>query len=288
VYVPGTDLDGLRVDLGVIPLGGVDDSGVAWTLQTMQGWDSAEVRASLQEREGDHGAWSGPVYLGERPITMAGTVVAQNRAALDDARERLLTAVSLSDTTVVVYEQTPKQAAAHRSGKPLWEYQTDRAATFSVLMTADDPRRYDVNLQAGTTMLPVTTGGLTEPYTLPYTLSATTVSGQVDCLNSGSFETRPILIIDGPASTPAVLAQMPDGSVIPMSYSQDLGVGDELVIDVLAKRVTLNGDVSRRRFLALPLGWPVIPPQSVVSFRFTAATYNATAQLAVQWRSAWI
>jgi hypothetical protein len=76
--------------------------------------------------------------------------------------------------------------------------------------------------------------------------------------------------------------------VIPMTYSQDLGTGDRLVIDVGAKTVLLNGDVSRRRFLALPLGWPVIPPESTVSFRFTAATYNSTALLTVRWRSAWI
>ncbi|MFJ2631054.1 hypothetical protein ACIO6U_03695 [Streptomyces sp. NPDC087422] len=288
MYVPGTGLDGLRADLGPIPLGGVDELGVAWVLQTLDGWDSPEIRAQVQQREGDHGAWSGARYLGERPITLAGTVVAPDPAALDDARERLLSAASLSDTTVVVYEQTPKQALAHRSAKPLWKYETDVAATYSVMMTADDPRRYATVAQSGTTMLPITTGGMTYPRTYPLAFNAVTVSGQVDCANLGSFETRPVLVIDGPVSQPAVLAQMPDGSVRPMTYSQDLSLGDQLVIDVDAKSVMLNGNVSRRRFLAVPLGWPVIPPEALVSFRFVAATYTATAALTVRWRSAWI
>lgn len=286
-YTPG-DLDGIRADLGPISLGAVDSSGVAWFLQEMQGWDSPEVRADLQQREGDHGAWAGPVYLGERPITLAGTVVAQDRAALDIAREQLLAAVSLTDTPLVVYEAQAKQSMVHRSGKPLWAYVTDRLATYSVLVTAQDPRRYEATAQSGATSLPSTTGGRPTPYTVPYTLTSTTVSGEIDAQNVGSFETRPVIIIDGPVSQPQVLAQLPDGSVQPMNYSQDLALGDELVIDVDAKSVVLNGVVSRRRFLSLPLGWPVIPAGQLIVFRFAAAVYDPAAALTVQWRSAWI
>jgi hypothetical protein len=286
--MPGQSLGGLAADLGSIPLGRVDAAGVAWSLQDLQGWDSPEVRAELQQREGDHGAWSAPVYLGERPITLGGTVTAPDAPSLDVAREQLLAAASLTDTTVVVYEAVPKQATAHRSGKPLWAYVTDTIATYSVLLTAQDPRRYDVNEQSGSTGLPVATGGRPTPYTPPYTLTATTVSGEIDAVNSGSFETRPVIVIDGPVSQPQVLAAMPDGSVRPMTYSQDLGVGDELVIDVDAKSCVLNGAVSRRRFLTLPLGWPVIPAGSTVAFTFAAVTYSASALLTVRWRSAWI
>jgi hypothetical protein len=40
-------------------------------LQTLEGWDSPEIRAEFQDREADHGAWASPVYLGSRPITLA-------------------------------------------------------------------------------------------------------------------------------------------------------------------------------------------------------------------------
>lgn len=287
-YTPGDALGGMQADLGAIPLGRVDSAAVAWFLQDLQGWDSAEARASLQQRSADHGAYSAPRYLGERPITLSGTVVAPNAAGLDAAREQLLSAAGLDDTTVVVYEGTPKQALAHRSGKPLWAYITDSIATWSVLLTADDPRRYGVDLQTGSTGLPSTSGGLTVPYTLPYTLSGSSTSGTVTATNAGTFESRPLLIIDGPVSQPQILAQMPDGSVRPLTYSQDLGLGDRLVIDTDAKDVTLNDVVSRRRFLAVPLGWPAIPAGGVVAFTFAAAAYDPAALLTAQWRAAWI
>lgn len=284
----GTDLAGIRVDLGDVSLNQLDDDGTWWVGENLDGWDGSDVKSQLSGREADHGSWQGPSYLTERVLTLTGSIAAASPAALEDAVEQLLAADSLTDTTLTVWETVPKQVTCRRSGKPLVQRQGPIDADFSLLMTAGDPRRYAVGLQSGITMLASTTGGLTLPIALPVTFNAVTVAGQVDAFNSGRFETRPRIIIDGPVSQPSVLAQQPDGSVLPMTYSQDLGAGDRLVIDVAAKSVVLNAAVSRRRFLSLPLGWPGIPPQSVVSFRFTAAAYNATAQLTVQWRSAWI
>lgn len=287
-YTPGMDLGGLRADLGGLPLGSVDSAGVAWSLQSLEGWDSAEVRAEMQQREGDHGAWAAPVYFGERPLTLAGVITAPDRRVLDDAMERLRVAAGMGDTTLVVQESTPKQTTVRRSGKLLAQYLSDRIASYSVLVTAADPRRYSTVLQTGSTGLPVTSGGLTLPYTLPYTISATTVAGQVVAFNEGTFETRPVLTITGPVSQPQVIVQMPDGSPRFLNYAEDLTAGDFLVIDVGRRSVTLNGVVSRRRFLTTPTGWPVIPAGATVSFQFRAAAYNPTALLTASWRSAWM
>ncbi|MFE7509757.1 hypothetical protein ACFU8I_00725 [Streptomyces sp. NPDC057540] len=287
-YVAGQDLGGLRADIGPVPLGSVDSAGVAWRLQELQGWDSAEVRADTQQREADHGAWPSPVYLGERPITAAGVIEAADRASLDDAMERLRSAVALTDTLLVVYESTPKQAVVRRSGKLVMTYVTDRIASYSLMVTAPDPRRYATVLQSDETMLPITTGGLAPPITPPVVIVSTSVSGVIDAANEGTIETRPVLVIDGPVDSPRILAQMPDGTVRFLTYSQSLGDGEQLVIDTDAHSVILNGDVSRRRFLSTPTGWPVIPAGSGVSFQFTAASYSSGAKLTARWRSAWI
>ncbi|WP_405883678.1 phage tail family protein [Streptomyces sp. NBC_01384] len=288
-FTAGADLGGLRADLGAIPLGGVDSVGVAWALQSFDGWDSAEVRSEYTEREADHGAWASPVYLGSRPITLAGTVTAPDRPSLEDALERLRTAASLSDTTLVVYELTsPKQATVRRSGKCLFAYVTDRIATYSVLMTAADPRRYSTTLQSGTTGLPSVTGGLTLPATMPMTLSATTVSGVLNAVNTGTFETRPVLTISGPVATPTVSTLYPDGTVRQLLYSQNLQTGDVLTIDTDAHTVMLNGSVSRRRFMTVLSGWPTIPAGGSVIYQFKSSANNATARLTATWRSAWI
>lgn len=294
VGIPGTDLGGIRVDLGTIPLGGVDTAGVSWSLQSFDGWDSAEVRSEYTEREADHGAWASPAYLGSRPMTLAGTVTAPDRSTLEDALERLRTAVALSDTTLVVYELTsPKQATVRRSGKPLMAYVTDRIATYSVLVTAADPRRYSTSLQSGTTGLPTTTGGFTTPATFPVTFSATTVSGQINAVNTGSMDTRPILTIAGPVVAPVVSALYADGTVRQLVYSLDLASGDVLTIDTDAHTVILNGSVSRRRFMTVASGWPTIPAAvngapGVVNYQFQSGTYNSSAMLTATWRSAWI
>lgn len=287
--IAGTDLGGMRVDLGSIPLGGVDSDGVSWSLQSLEGWDSPDVRAEFADREADHGAWASPVYLGARPITLAGTVTAPDRATLEDALEQLRAAASLSDTLLVVYElTTPKQSLVRRSGKPLLAYVTDRIATYSVMMTAADPRRYSTTLSTGTTMLPSTSGGLTFPVTFPITFSASTVSGVVSAANSGTVDSRPVLTITGPVVAPTVSALYPDGSVRQLIYSLDLVSGDVLTIDTDARTVLLNGTVSRRRFMNVSGGWPTIPAGSSISYQFQSGTYNATATLGVSWRSAWM
>lgn len=286
-YTPGTNLDGLQATLGDVALGAVDAQGVAWTLQTLDGWDSPDVRAEFTEREGDHGAWASPVYLGARPITLAGTIIAPSQPLLEQAMDQLRTAAGLDDTTLTVWENVPKQAAVRRSGKPLMQYITDTVATYSVMVTAADPRRYGTTLQTGSTGLPVSSGGLTLPATMPWTLSATTVAGQVTASNSGTFDTRPVLVLDGPVTAPKILAQLPDGTVQFLTYSQDLASGEQLVIDTDAHTVILNGQASRRRYLTIPSGWPSIPAQSTVTFQFRASTYNSSALLTARWRSAW-
>lgn len=286
-YTPGTNLDGLRATLGSVALGTVDAQGIAWTLQTLEGWDSPDVRAEFTDREGDNGSWASPVYLGSRPITLGGTIIAPSQSLLEQAMDQLRAAAGLDDTTLTVWEGVPKQATVRRSGKALMQYVTDTVATYSVMVTAADPRRYDTTLQTGSTGLPLTSGGLTLPATMPWTLSATTVAGQITAFNAGTFETRPVLILNGPVTGPKILAQLPDGTVQFLTYSQDLASGEQLVIDTDAHTVIVNGQASRRRFLTIPNGWPTIPAQSTVIFQFSASAYNASALLTARWRSAW-
>lgn len=285
---PGSVLDGMQATLGGVALGAVDAAGVAWYLQTLEGWDSPDNRSEFTEREGDHGAWASPVYLGARPITLGGTIVAPTRAALEMAMDQLRAAAGLTDTVLMVGESIPKQATVRRSGKPLMQYVTDTKATYSVMVTAADPRRYSTTLQSQSTGLPVTSGGLTFPASFPITFSATGGPGQVAAVNSGDFETRPALTIAGPIVAPLISALYPDGTVRQLVYSQDLASGDVLTIDTDAHTVLINGGVSRRRFMTVSGPWPTIPAGQSVTYLFQSNTYSATATLTVQWRSAWM
>ena len=288
MYLPGTDLDGRQAQLGPVRFGVVDYDGVAWVLQELEGWDSAEVRAELRQRQADHGAWPAPVYLGERPVTLAGKILAPDLEQLDAAVEQLLAAAALTDTPLIVFETVPKQATVRRSGKPLVRYVTDQVAEWSVLVTAADPRRYSTVLHSQLAALPSVTGGLTPPLTPPLLVDAVTVEGAITAHNEGTLGTRPVLTITGPVTSPRVLVQYDTGAVQTLAYSQDLAAGEQLVIDTDAHTVMVDGTASRRRWLSTPSGWPEIPPASTVTFLYRAALYNSTTTLTAEWRSAWI
>ncbi|WNI16904.1 phage tail domain-containing protein [Actinacidiphila sp. ITFR-21] len=285
--MPGMGLGGRRVDLGPLQLGQVDGQGVAWRIGAdgLQGWDSAEVRSSVTQREAAHGAWMGPTYLGERVITLGGTIAAPSPQLLDGAVEQLLAAVPMESgyATLTVYETVPKQAMVRQSGKPVIKYETDTVVTWSLLVTAPDPRRYGTDLRTASTGLPSTTGGLVLPAATPWTLSATTVTGFISATNEGSIASLPALSIAGPVQQPSVSVRYPDGTVTTLAYSQTLGAGDVLVLDCAAHTAVLGG-ASRRRYLSGP--WPSIPASSV-QILFSAPVYSSTAQLTATWRAAW-
>lgn len=287
-YTPGQVLAGKTVTLGGVTLGAVDSAGVAWTIDPdgLQGWDSADVRTQYSERQADHGAWAGPAYLAARAITLTGRIIAPDLPTLDSAIDQLSAAAALSDTLLTVTETVPKQCTVRRSGRLLLKWDTDRIASYSVLLTAADPRRYDTVLQSQSTALPSTSGGLTLPITLPITITATTVSGTITLTNAGTIATRPVLTITGPVTSPVIVATRPDGSTTQLSYSDTLGSGDVLVIDSGARTVVLNGSVSRRLYLSGT--WPEIPPQSSVTFSWSASSYDPAALLAGTCRSAWM
>ncbi|MEV7358211.1 hypothetical protein [Kitasatospora sp. NPDC091276] len=288
-YTPGQLLGGRQVTLGSLQLGAVDAGGVAWTVARdgLKGWSGAAVRTQYSDREADHGAWAGPTYLGARVITLAGTIVAPSLAALDAAAEQLFAAAALSDTTLTVAESIPKQATVRRSGEVLLEYDTDRVARYSIMLTAADPRRYSTTLQSQSAGLPQTSGGITLPIILPLTITATTASGTITLANQGSISTRPVLTVTGPCTGGfTIVAARPSGVVTQQTYSDTLGPGDTLVIDAQARTVRLNGQASRRRYLSG--AWPEILPQSQLTFSWSCPNFAAAALLTGTARSAWM
>ncbi|MEU3665742.1 phage distal tail protein [Streptomyces virginiae] len=285
-YIPGASLGGRRADLGSLSLGMVDASGVAWHLQGLEGWDGADQRAEYTPREADHGAWAAPVYLSQRPIVLKGKIEAPDLVTLDASMEQLIAAVTLTDTTLTVYDTTPKRATVRRSGAPLIQPLTDRIAEYSLLVTAADPRRYSTTLQTQSTALPSVTGGLSLPLTLPLVISATTVAGSITLTNLGSFPTRPTLSLSGPVVTPTIVAALPSGVTTQILYGADLQTGDVLVIDSNARTVTLNGTASRRLYFSGT--WPEIPANSSVTYSWSSPVYDAAAMLTGTCRSAWM
>ncbi|MFE7398856.1 hypothetical protein [Streptomyces sp. NPDC057557] len=283
--IPGQTLGGLTATLGSLALGSVDEQSVAWVLQEMDGWDSADVRAESHLREADHGAWQTPVYLGDRPITLAGTITAPDRAALDGAIDRLRGAVALTDTVLTVMETVAKQATVRRSGRLLVKYLTDTVATYSIIVTAADPRLYATSETVTVLRLPTVTDGQTWPVTFPNSFPAVVVSGDTTVTNAGTIDARPRIVITGPVFQPAVTVTGPNGATATLLYSGTVSDGDYLDLDCDMHTAYYNGTASRRSLVSGT--WPVLPP-GISGLAFRAGTYSSIATLTVAYRSAWM
>jgi hypothetical protein len=281
-----TQIGAIPVTLGNLSLSAVDDAGVTWLHTDLKGWSSPGLRAELQPRQADHGAWASPVYLDARPITITGMIAAPTTAARDAAVEQLIAAASLTDTVLTVEDSIPKQATVRRSGEVLVELLGLYGATYSLIVTAPDPRRYSTVLQSQSTALPSTSGGLSVPVSTPLSISTTTVSGSITLVNEGTIGTRPVFTVTGPVTNPTITVQYPDGTVRALLYSSSLEAGDELVVDTDLHSVVLNGAVSRRLYLSGQ--WPEIPPGTAVTVGWYADSYDANALLTGTCRSAWM
>ncbi|MER8083851.1 hypothetical protein ABTZ57_01480 [Streptomyces sp. NPDC094048] len=282
---PGYRFTDLLVRLGEVVFGQVDQDGVHWHCEDNEGWDSPDSRSTLTQREGDHGAYAGPVYLNERVITLTGKVTAQSAAALDGAIDQLKVAASLTDTTLTVYETVPKQATVRRSGRPLIKRLTDRTIDYSVQVTAADPRLYATSETVVPLRLPTVTDGQTWPVAFPSSFPAVVVSGDTTVTNAGNLDARPRIVIAGPVAQPAVTVTGPDGTAATLLYSGTVSDGDYLDLDCDLHTAYYNGSASRR---ALVSGtWPVLQP-GVSGLAFRAGTYSSTATLTVAYRSAWM
>ncbi|MER7733669.1 hypothetical protein ABTX80_22515 [Streptomyces erythrochromogenes] len=281
-----TQIGAIPVTLGSLPLSVVDDAGVTWLNTDLKGWSSPGVRAELQPRQADHGAWASPVYLDSRPITITGMIAAPTTSARDTAVEQLIAAVSLADTVLTVADSIPKRATVRRSGELLIELVGPYNATYSVLVTAPDPRRYSTVLQSQTTGLPSVSGGLVTPIVTPIVITASSTGGAFTLVNEGTIGTRPVFTVTGPATNFVISCTRPGGSVTQLTYSDSIGLGDTLVIDTDAHTVMLNGTVSRRRYLSGT--WPEILPGSSLSVQWSALAYDAAAMLTGTCRSAWM
>ncbi|MFJ3878074.1 phage distal tail protein [Streptomyces sp. NPDC090077] len=281
-----TQLGSIPITLGNLQLAVADDSGVDWVVTDVKGWDSPGLRAESATRQADHGAWPAPVYLDARPITITGSIEAPTQEARDAAVDELTAAVALTDTLLVVEETTPKQVVVRRSGQLLIQLEGLYNATYSAMVTAYDPRRYSTTLQTQSTGLPSVSGGLTIPVSLPISLTSSITGGAFTLINDGSIDTRPVFTISGPAVNPIVVCTHPDGSTDQLTYSATLVLGDQLVIDTDAHTVTLNGTVSRRRYLSGT--WPEIGPSSSLAVQWSATAYDAAALLTGTCRSAWM
>jgi hypothetical protein len=281
---PDTGSDQVVATLGGIPFGFVDQYGVDWSLRGIDGWAATGSTAQTAQKPRQSGGWSGDKYATPRSLALNGAIFAPDAPALQAAIDRLNAACSLEDTPLVVTEAGfSRWCMVHRTGPVIAEWQMPTSAVWSIQVQSDDWRKFGQEL-TGTTWLPSTTGGLTIPYTIPYTINAVTHSGQVNLTNPGNAAGPVRLRIDGPVVGP-VITHVSSGTSLVFSSSLVLGAGEWLDIDMEARTVLANGQASRAGWVT-SRGWANFTPGEN-TWTFTAAQFNAGSQLTVIATPSW-
>lgn len=278
--VLSTPAIGPPVDL---EFGVTDANGTWWLITGWTGMDGPDVVGQVVQKAGDHGGLATPQFFGSRPLTLIVQATAVSQAQRDVARAFVAQAFPVNDLATLRWDEpVPVQMGIRRTGRIAETYMTLIDVVFSVPLVAPDPRKYSTVLHSLTSNQAAGPAGLAPPLTPPFTLPAGAPPMSVACFNAGSFETRPLVTIQGPISGPAVVNQATGQTV---SFSGlTLGATDQLVVDLNAQQATFNGAV---RPADLFSSWWVLPQQTTTTVQVTG-TGGTGSQMRVDWRDAWI
>ena len=272
--------------IGALNLNAVDEFGVQWITDRdgVQGWGAPQGTLAPVQRTRQAGAWGGISYSKARSMVLKGTAIAPTPGLASDALDRLNDACSLDDTVLTVVESgRARWCTVRRDGDVIPAWLSDVAFTWSVQVVALDPRKFADELTASTN-LPSSSGGLTVPFTVPFSVNAVTNSGQVSLENVGNEAGPVVLRIDGPCTGP-VITHVGSGLALVFASSLVLGAGEWLTVDMEARSVMANDQASRSGYV-ISRGWSNFTPGQN-TWAFTAAAYDWAARLTVSATPAW-
>lgn len=274
--------------LGALPLYGTDADGVTWSAQGPESsdwWASAASTAGVVRRPRAHGGYVGRGYLAPARYVLVVQMHSRTEVGLRRAIDRLHAAASLEPTTMTVVEDGgARTAVVQREDQVLVQRPHPLSATASVQLVAPDPRKMGAALTASTA-LPATSGGLTIPFTIPFSIGATQVSGQVSLVNPGNIAGPVRLRIDGPVRAP-VVTHVGTGRSLVFASSLDLQWGEFVTVDMERHEVLAQGQASRNQWVT-ERGWSAFEPGSN-TWSFAAAGPSANAKLTVEAVPAWM
>jgi hypothetical protein len=248
------------------------------------------------ERAWAHGGWSGAEWAEARVVPMR--ILAENRARRDvtgwmESHQRLAAAFrpvgdSVSDVEMrfCLGGREYIMSGRPRMSDPDMENIGLGYAVTQAAFVALNPLIYAGDQSTAVLSLPVYTGGLSVPVTVPLAIESTQVGGIATVINDGTADTAMLLRIDGPVTDPRVVLRTADGTVKTLRFAITLAVGQWLDVDTAAKSVLLNGIPTNSRRGDTAGEFFELPP-AAHELSFHAAEYQAAAQLTATWRSAW-
>ena len=280
-----------------------------YSLDGPQGLDLPGVISGDVQRSREHGEHRGFDAMAGREITLPIDVVTDGtslQSALRSLASAFNPSVMSEQPLWVKLPNLPVLGANCRTRKRSWPLDTAWAAglaSVAVQVHASDPLLYGA-AQSASIGLGTPGGGWTFPISFPWAMGGGTAVQVASCPNGGNFETRPVLTITGPVTSPMIYSAS-GWAIQIVNPSQGSGytvaAGDTLVIDLgPARSVTyyVGGSgvgASRKGWVvggsiwpSTQLGIPGLAP-GANSVAFTSQDASAvTGTLSVSWAPAYL
>ncbi len=270
-----------EVEYNGVLLGG--DSGIE--IVSFAPFENPDVRSSDLERPLDHGLFPGTDYYGGRAIPMQLEVWngwTGVRAVLEAFQTTDEQAFVFQLPTIGKLQMNAR--VRRRSPLPIdISYAVGEMTQVAVEMFATDPRVYSSTISTATATLAAAASGLTFNATFNAVFGAGS-SSSVSVTNNGTFETRPLIRINGPIDNPFLENQTSDRILL---FNGSLADGEYLDVDFLNHTVLLNGTASRYVWVDDSTGWWNLPP-GTSSVRLGGSPGSPVPTADIQWRDAYV
>lgn len=283
--------------LGGITFNTVDNNGVSWGVQPSPGWfDGPDVRLNQTPIARYDGLYRATSFRQGRTITLTGWCRAPTKAlavAARDAFNGLFASGGQLVLTVTDDTQT-RTATVELAGPPKsTPAGTGSEFDWQLVLSAADPRKYDVNQQSANTPLPSaasgldwsTGGGLDWSTGGGLNWGTATSNGTLTITNSGLADSWPVFTLVGFLSSPVITNQATGQA---LSYTGLLKTGDQLVITTspYARSVLLNGSTDRRPSL-VTAQWASVAAGSSATFALSSSSGADTGSVTATLYPAW-
>lgn len=256
------------------------------------------LRAMPSIRSGDvakprqNGAQGGLDYYDERIVTYTLAVFAPQNAPFDDTLAQIGSAFALINDPANVLPLSVMLSGAwpepkilycrpSKGATPIDPTYGQQYAKIVLELTAPDPLVYSTTVHSASSKSRYAGAGMAFPTAFPVVFGA--AQGSVfGGTNAGNETTAPVITIKGPCTNPSI--SLVGGGT--MSVNLTLAAGDDLVIDMGLRSITLNG---ANRFNVINVGssWWGLPPGDWQASFATADSAATSASAIVEWQDAW-
>jgi hypothetical protein len=266
---------------------GADALGGFWTLQDLQGWhDGVALRRSRQDKAQQDGAWESTGNKSGRSITVSGMARFRDPVSAKVASRNLRAIIGGGRADMTVIDSGGELHSTVELDDLKITSINELMFSWSVLLYAPDPLLYGPPAFGSATLAGGAGTGLVYPLVYPrdYGVLAGQTPGSVAVSNAGTASYWPRLRIDGPVPNPVVSLDVSGDWV---RFNGVLATGQWLDIDLTARRVLLNGQVSLRQFVTSSGRWLAVPPGGG-SVSWAADAADPAAKLSVwSYEGAW-